>query len=57
MKNCPKCKGQGTAKSGRDCPACQGQGQVSEERFKELHAILKGVYQANNERKNTWAII
>ncbi len=38
MKNCPKCNGTGTAKSGRNCPACKGEGKVSKETF---NAILK----------------
>lgn len=56
MKNCPKCHGVGTAKSGRECLACKGVGQVSEKRFKELEKVLKRVYTMNNKKSN-WVIV
>lgn len=55
MKECPMCKGKGTAKSGNECPACNGECKVSTERFKELQGILQKIYKVNN-KKNTWAI-
>ena len=57
MKKCPKCHGDGVAKSGRECPACNGEGKVSEQRLKELQRILKSVYKTNKERKSSWAIV
>lgn len=57
MKTCPKCNGNGIAKSGNNCPACNGKGQVSQQRFKELQSILKSVYKTNKERKSSWVIV
>ena len=56
MKECPKCNGTGTAKSGNNCPACKGQGKVSVERFAELQKIITEMYKKNKSRKSNWVI-
>ena len=57
MKNCPNCRGKGTAKTGRVCPACEGAKTVSEKRFKELQDALKQIYSINRNRESSWSIV
>jgi RecJ-like exonuclease len=57
MKDCPKCNGNGKARSGRECPACKGVGKVSQERFKELQIALKELYKLNRKRESNWSIV